>query len=160
MSKTINPPLPSRSRDLAIGLRLTQTHAELCLWQQLRGSRLLGFKFRRQHPLPPYVLDFYCDSARIAVELDGSQHSEGVDDVRTRFIESRGIEVLRFWDNDVLSRTEQVLESILMAIQARTLTPTPLPAGEGLKTSGSSSQPILTSTDLAAGEGLKTSEVR
>jgi very-short-patch-repair endonuclease len=116
-------------------LRQSQTAAEIRLWTFLRGSRLNGFKFRRQHPIPPYVLDFYCDAAKLAVELDGSQHSEVTDLVRTRALQSRGITVLRFWDNDALSRTEAVLEAILASLRAPTLTPTPLPAGEGLKSS-------------------------
>jgi len=78
------------------------------------------------------VLDFYCESAKIVVELDGSQHSDAVDAERTRFLAGHGIKILRFWDNDVLSRTEAVLESILTSIQDPTLTPTPLPEGEGL----------------------------
>ncbi len=103
------------------------------LWRFLRGSRLNGFKFRRQHPIPPCVLDFYCDAAKFAVEVDGSQHSEAADQERTRFLEQRGIRTVRFWDNDVLSKTDAVLEAILASIQDPTLTPTPLPMGEGLK---------------------------
>jgi very-short-patch-repair endonuclease len=88
-------------------------------------------KFRRQHPVPPYVLDFYCESANLAVELDGSQHSDGVDARRTQFLEKQGIKVLRFWDNEVLSNFEAVLSSILASIQAPTLTPDPSPTGRG-----------------------------
>ena len=134
MRETTNPPLPSRSRTFARRLRQSQTEAEIRLWTFLRGSRLSGFKFRRQHPVPPYVLDFYCDDAKLAVELDGSQHTEVTDLERTRALQSKGIRVLRFWDNDALSRTEAVLETILASLRAPTLTPTPLPVGEGLKT--------------------------
>ena len=134
MRETTNPPLPSRSRTFARRLRRSQTEAEIRLWTFLRGSRLSGFKFRRQHPVPPYVLDFYCDDAKLAVELDGSQHTEVTDLERTRALQSKGIRVLRFWDNDALSRTEAVLEAILASLRAPTLTPTPLPVGEGLKT--------------------------
>jgi very-short-patch-repair endonuclease len=132
MSERTNPPLPNQSRGFARALRQSQTDAEMRLWQQLRGSRLAGLKFRRQHPFPPYTVDFYCPSAKIVVELDGSQHSELGDLERTRYLRSIGIEVLRFWDNDVLLRTEDVLAKILASIDARTLTPTPLPEGEGL----------------------------
>jgi very-short-patch-repair endonuclease len=127
------PPLPSRSRGLARGLRKEQTDAEIRLWQHLRSTRLNGMKFRRQHPVPPYVLDFYCESERLAVELDGSQHSDLTDATRTRFLTKQGIKVLRFWDHDVLSKTEQVLAAILASIRDPTLTTTPLPMGEGLK---------------------------
>jgi very-short-patch-repair endonuclease len=116
-------------------LRQSQTDAEHRLWHLLRGSRLAGSKFRRQHPVPPYVLDFYCCAAKLAVELDGSLHSHDVDQVRTRFLAPQGIRILRFWDNDVLSKTEAVIESILTSLQDPTLTPTPLPMGEGLKSS-------------------------
>lgn len=81
--------------------------------------------------MPPYVLDFYCESAKLAVELDGSQHCDFVDAQRTRFLITRGIEVLRFWDNDVLNDTQAVLTAILASIQARTLTPNPSPDGRG-----------------------------
>ena len=132
MSERTIPPLPGCSRAFARGLRKAQTDAEVLLWQHLRSCRLDGLKFRRQHPVPPYVLDFYCDSAKVAVELDGSQHCESVDQERTRFLERHGIKVVRFWDNDVLKRTRSVLEAILASTQDPTLTPTPLPAGEGL----------------------------
>jgi very-short-patch-repair endonuclease len=66
------------------------------------------------------------------VELDGSQHGEIADRARTAFLESHGLTILRYWDNDVLQQTEAVLEAILGAAGNRTLTPTPLPEGEGL----------------------------
>jgi very-short-patch-repair endonuclease len=99
----------------------------------LRAGRLHGLKFRRQHPIPPYIADFYCESAKLVVEVDGSQHDEASDAVKTRTLEARGLRLLRFWDNDVLSNTQAVLEAIVNAIEDRTLTPTPLPMGEGLK---------------------------
>lgn len=109
------------------------TDAERKLWYHLRGGRLGGFRFRRQHPIPPYVLDFYCYAAKLVVELDGGQHIEEADAARTRALEARGLRVIRFWNNDVLSNTEAVLEAILSALQARPLTPTPLPSGGGLE---------------------------
>jgi very-short-patch-repair endonuclease len=72
-------------------------------------------------------------SARLIVELDGSQHSESVDAERTAFLERQGFKVLRFWDNDVLLQTDAVLEAIVNALPALPLTPTPLPMGEGLQ---------------------------
>jgi very-short-patch-repair endonuclease len=126
------PPLPTRTLHQARQLRGTIVDAEQRLWHHLRAARLNGLKFRRQHPIPPYVVDFYCQSARLVVELDGSQHNEEADATRTRYLESLGLKVLRYWDNEVLQQTERVLESILSASENRTLTPTPLPAGEGL----------------------------
>ncbi len=88
-------------------LRRKATPAEIVLWNQLRDRRLKGFKFRRQHRVGPYVLDFYSSRARLAIELDGGGHAEldqmAYDRQRSREIESRGILVLRFWNRDVLS---------------------------------------------------------
>jgi very-short-patch-repair endonuclease len=133
MVNKLNPPLPTRSRSFARELRREETDAERRLWFHLRGSHLSGAKFRRQHPVPPYVVDFYCAACKLGVELDGSQHSDAGDAQRTRFLKRKGIRLLRFWDNDVLSNTVGVLEVIHAALQSRTLTPTPLPMGEGLK---------------------------
>ena len=135
MSRNVNPPLPSRSRAFAGDLRRKPTDAESRLWFQLRGKRLDGRKFRRQHPIPPYVVDFYCGEIKLAIELDGSHHSDSADASRTKYLAALGMQVLRFWDNQVLNDMDGVLAAIVASIQARTLTPTPLPMGEGLKTS-------------------------
>ena len=82
--------------------------------------------------IPPYIVDFYCEAKKLVVELDGSQHDEVVDQARTKFLESRGLTVLRYWDNEVLQQMDAVLEAILHAAENRTLTPTLLPEGEGL----------------------------
>jgi very-short-patch-repair endonuclease len=100
-------------------LRKDPTHAERVLWQRLRRRQLAGFKFRRQHSVGPYICDFACLEASIVVELDGSQHAEQSDyDMRRdTFLRSRGFRVLRFWNNDVLVRTEVILETIYEALQ-------------------------------------------
>jgi very-short-patch-repair endonuclease len=133
MTEHRRPPLPSAGLERARSLRRSLTDAERELWSHLRGARLGGFRFRRQHLDPPYVLDFYCNAAKLVVELDGSQHTDQADAARTRALEARGLRVIRFWNNDVLSNTEAVLAAILSALQARPLTPTPLPPGEGLE---------------------------
>ncbi len=133
MSQTIKPPLPGRSLEATRRLRGSSTDAERRLWQCLRAGQLDGLKFRRQHPFPPDVVDFYCDPMKLVVELDGSQHAEEVDRVRTHFLESKGLMVLRFRDNEALTQTDAVLEAIFNAVGRRTLTPTPLPTGEGLQ---------------------------
>ncbi|MBE5317393.1 MAG: endonuclease domain-containing protein [Xanthomonadales bacterium] len=133
MTEHRRPPLPSAGLERARSLRRSLTDAERELWSPLRGARLGGYRFRRQHLDPPYVLDFYCRAAKLVVELDGGQHTEEADAARTRALEARGLRVIRFWNNDVLSNTETVLEAILSALQARPLTPTPLPSGEGLE---------------------------
>ncbi|ATD66382.1 hypothetical protein CNR27_02070 [Luteimonas chenhongjianii] len=119
---------PAKLR-FARSLRRESTDAERLLWFHLRDRRL-GVKFRRQHPIGPYIVDFLSIEAALVIELDGCQHQPHRDADRTRFLERRGHRVLRFWNHDLLVRTETVLEQILATIA---LTPTPLPEGEGLK---------------------------
>ncbi|MCD7097968.1 DUF559 domain-containing protein [Stenotrophomonas sp. MMGLT7] len=127
----IKPPLPSTTLKNARTLRHEMTDAERRLWQCLRGRQLEGFKFRRQHPVPPYVADFCCEEARLIIELDGSRHSESVDAARTRFLEIQGWRVVRFWSHDVLSATESVIEAIRQALVAPYPHPNPSPGGRG-----------------------------
>ena len=129
---TFKPPLPTRNLRGARRLRQDLTDAERKLWQCLRNRQLEGLKFRRQHPVPPYIVDFVCLSNRMVIELDGSQHTHAVDASRTRYLQSQGFHVLRFWSNEVLTNPEAVVEAIWNNAVQRTLTPTPLPAGEGL----------------------------
>jgi very-short-patch-repair endonuclease len=95
-------------------------------------------KFRRQHPIGRYVVDFVCMERRLIIEVDGGQHQANVehDQLRDQMLQSRGFLVLRFWDDDVLRRTKDVLEKIYeVAQQRRPSPPAPLPqAGEGSKT--------------------------
>ena len=106
------PRLPTHTLDHAKQLRRRMTDAERRLWQYLRAGRLEGLKFRRQHPVPPYIVDFCCVEARLVVELDGSQHSPAADAARTRYLQSQGWRVVRFWDNDVLREVEAVVTAI------------------------------------------------
>ena len=128
----IKPLLPTTTLEYSRRLRREMTDAERKLWQHLRGRQLDGLKFRRQHPVPPYIADFCCVERKLIVELDGSQHNEHKDAARTRFLESLSWKVIRFWDNEALLQTEAVVEAIWNALGNRTLTPTPLPVGEGL----------------------------
>ena len=100
-------------------LRRGSTDAEHWLWQRLRARRLLGFKFRRQAPIGPYIADVVCKERRLIIELDGSQHQEqrSYDQRRTTFLNSQGYEVLRYWNNEVLQQGEAVLASIAQALQ-------------------------------------------
>ena len=95
-------------------LRRNQTNAEKLLWSRLRARQLNGVKFRRQFPLPPFVADFCCEAARLVVEVDGGQHAEAgkSEQARTESIEGRGYRVIRFWNSDVLSNIDGVLEEI------------------------------------------------
>ncbi|MDD5390362.1 MAG: HsdR family type I site-specific deoxyribonuclease [Gallionellaceae bacterium] len=128
-------PLPDDLKAFARQLRQGQTDAEQLIWRLLRDRRLRGMKFRRQHPVAPFVLDFYCHEARLAVELDGGQHVERTarDDERTAFLSRQGIRVLRFWNNDVLQNTEAVLEAVWRALEKLPSSPALLPGGEGRK---------------------------
>ncbi|MEM1054676.1 MAG: DUF559 domain-containing protein [Bacteroidota bacterium] len=103
-------------------LRREATPAERSLWTALRGNRL-GVRFRRQHGVGPYVLDFYCPSARLAVELDGAAHDDpsvqDYDDVRTRWLwEEHRIRVLRFENRTVFEQPEAVVGVIREVVTA------------------------------------------
>jgi very-short-patch-repair endonuclease len=129
-----NPPLPTRTQGAAKTLRREMTDAEQALWFRMRGGRLDGWKFRRQHPIPPYIVDFCCMEAKLVVELDGSQHDADVDAARTAALERQGLQVLRFWDNQVLADIDEVLGEILLTLRDRTLTRpsgAPTPGGRG-----------------------------
>jgi very-short-patch-repair endonuclease len=126
-----SPPLPTRTLAHAKLMRRAPTEAERRLWYALRAKRLQGGKWRRQHPMPPYVLDFYCYAARLVVEVDGGQHGEARDMRRGRWLEARGLKVLRFWNDEVMRDTASVLEVILDATRVRTLSPGPSPGGRG-----------------------------
>ena len=101
-----------RLTPVASRLRANQTNAEERLWYYLRARRLEGEKFVRQLQIGRFVADFACRTARLAVELDGGQHSEERDAARTAVIEPYGYRVLRFWNHDVLGDTYAVLEAI------------------------------------------------
>ena len=99
---------------LARKLRKNPTDAEKLLWARLRGGQLDGVRFRRQAPMGSYVVDFFCPSARLIIELDGGQHAERTapDARRTEWLEGQGYRVIRFWNNEVLGNIEGVLETI------------------------------------------------
>ncbi|MGH8400097.1 MAG: endonuclease domain-containing protein [Gammaproteobacteria bacterium] len=123
--------MPAITKERARAFRQHGTDAEEKLWYYLRAGRLAGLKFRRQHPIQPYVVDFYCETAKLVVELDGSQHTKESDANRARFLEAAGLRIARFWDNEVLQQTQAVLAVILTEAQKRTLTPNPSPGGRG-----------------------------
>jgi ATP-dependent helicase HrpA/adenine-specific DNA-methyltransferase len=105
-------------------LRRDQTKEEKQLWQALRAGRFAGFKFRRQHPLRSFFLDFYCPSARLSIELDGFQHGlpeqRHRDEERERFLAAEGIEELRFWNHQWRRNREGLLLEIWHALHRRT----------------------------------------
>jgi very-short-patch-repair endonuclease len=99
---------------LAKALRRNLTDAEKKLWLILRDRRLAGWKFRRQVPLEPYVVDFYCLRAKLIVELDGGQHADSIsDEVRMDWLKQNGYRVKRYWNNEVLGNPEGVIIDLL-----------------------------------------------
>src|SRR5574337_360263 len=105
-------------RQHARRLRRDQTEAERKLWTRLRDRRLTGAKFRRQHPIGPFIADFCCPERRLIVELDDGQHAAQVeaDQKRTTFLVGQGYQVLRFWDNEVMAETDAVMQQIARAL--------------------------------------------
>jgi very-short-patch-repair endonuclease len=100
-------------------LRKDMPEAEQRLWYFIRRSELGGFRFRRQHTIGPYIVDFACLEAKLVIELDGDQHALGDapkrDEKRDAYLTAEGFEVLRFWNNEVYENIDGVLEAILDA---------------------------------------------
>ncbi|WP_052282350.1 endonuclease domain-containing protein [Kluyvera genomosp. 1] len=120
--------------DFAQQLRRQLTPQERRLWYLLRNRRFAHFKFRRQHPVGPYFLDFACCRVHLAVELDGGQHDAraGYDARRTAWLTLHGWRVLRFWNNELIENEEAVLARILEALVSQAPSPRPSPwKGEG-----------------------------
>ena len=131
-----DPALEEKLKGYARELRANLSDAEQRIWHLLRDRHFLGYKFRRQHPMGNYILDFYCADAKLAIELDGGQHADNrdYDDQRTEVMRREGVRVLRFWNNDVLANTEAVLTKIaevLSTQQHPSPQPSPHKWGEG-----------------------------
>lgn len=101
-------------------LRGLATDAERFLWRLLRTRQFFGLKFRRQHSVGPYIVDFYCAGRRLAVELDGGQHftveGQAYDRRRTEYLASQGVRVLRFTNSELFENTEGVLETLRQSV--------------------------------------------
>jgi len=99
-------------------LRINQTDAETKLWNRVRNRQINGDKFVRQEPIGRYICDFVCREKLVVIEGDGGQHSESArDEVRDRYLGTQGYRVMRFWNNDVLSNIEGVLNVIDEALR-------------------------------------------
>jgi very-short-patch-repair endonuclease len=126
-----------RLTQFARAMRAEPTDAERKLWNLLRFKALGGYRFRRQRPVAGYILDFYCPAVRLAVELDGGQHSDGdqamCDQIRSARLNELGVRVVRFWDDEVLKHPEAVAEQILGELERPSPPPQPSPGvpGEG-----------------------------
>ena len=110
-------PTPEESTSFARHLRRRMTPAETALWSALRNANL-GHRFRRQHPIPPYTIDFTCIPARLAIELDGATHATP-DPRRETFLAERGWQVLHFWNNEVLANRPGILTRIAEVLAER-----------------------------------------
>jgi len=118
------------------------TDAERLLWSRLRRRQIHGRRFRRQHPIGPFIADFACTEAKLVIELDGGQHVElkDKDAARTRWLAERGYRVLRFWNHDVLTQIDVVLH----VVAATALAPPspPSPRGADSAEGGSQNAPV------------------
>jgi adenine-specific DNA-methyltransferase len=114
---------------IARSLRKHDSRAEKLLWRWLRDRRFSGYKFRREYPFGPYVLDFFCVEARLNIELDGFQHglpaNRAIDPRRDAWLEARGIKVLRFWNSRLRREAQPIRDTIWRVLQERA--PHPLP---------------------------------
>ncbi len=112
----IYPPLLQRAREM----RQPQTPAEATLWRAIRG-RNLGYKFRRQHPIDHFIIDFYCAEAKLCIEIDGASHFEpeqgAYDAARTTFLEELGYKMIRFTNDDVRYNIHAVIDEIIKTIE-------------------------------------------
>ena len=98
-------------------LRKNMTNQEKTLWYYLRKRFINNYRFRRQYPVGNYIVDFVCRKKNLIIELDGGQHNQNLikdlDIVRTQYLESRGFKVIRFWNNDIDTNLEGVLNEII-----------------------------------------------
>ena len=111
-----DPTLKKRRREL----RRNQTEAEKMVWAHLRNKQFYGMKFFRQYSIGPYILDFYCPTVKLAIELDGGQHNQpenkGYDLARSEFLKAQSIDVIRFWNDEVLLNMEGLLSELASKI--------------------------------------------
>jgi very-short-patch-repair endonuclease len=112
--------IKSESTDNARSLRSDMTIAEHKFWQAIRGKQIEDCRFRRQHPVGPYIADFACIDKSLVIELDGEQHQDRItyDERRTAFLQAQGWQVLRFWNNDVLNNLDGVLAKVIEVLTA------------------------------------------
>jgi len=111
-----DPTLKQRRREL----RRNQSDAERAFWAKVRDKQFFGMKFFRQYSIGSYILDFYCPTVRLAVELDGGQHNHSdkreYDTARSEYLKAQGIDVMRFWNNEVLLDIESVLSKLALRV--------------------------------------------
>lgn len=122
MKFTLNDPVLKQRRQ---ELRRDQTDAEKALWDHIRNRQFYGIRFCRQYSVGPYILDFYCPPLKLAIELDGGQHAQDdnqeYDAARSAYLKTQGINVIRFWNHEVL----QDIEGVLTLMAERITPPSP-----------------------------------
>ena len=119
------------TRQLARALRKRMTDAERLLWRHLRNRELGGWKFRRQYPVGPFIVDFICVEKNVVIEVDGGQHAENEeqDIQRSAYLNKMGYRVIRFWNNEVLQEIEAVLTAIFAILaNGKQNSPSPQPS--------------------------------
>jgi very-short-patch-repair endonuclease len=121
-------------RTRARELRTNATPTERMLWRELSARKIGGVRFNRQVPIRPYICDFVARSAKLIVEVDGGQHGWQTDEdaARTRYLESQGYRVIRFWNSDILERLEGAVAEIANTIGALP-SPSPSRKREGIR---------------------------
>src|SRR5215468_3063226 len=112
----MQPPVSNRLLQLAKSMRRQPTDAERAMWRMLRGGRLLDHRFKRQQPIGDYIVDFVCFAHQLIVEIDGGQHTESVDSVRSAWLTEQGFAVIRIWNDEVLRNPEGVFDAISRAL--------------------------------------------
>jgi very-short-patch-repair endonuclease len=129
-------PYSPLTKPLARQLRKNQTPAEQLLWSRIRRQQILGVQFYRQKPIAGYIVDFYCFSAKLVIEVDGSQHYEPdaieYDTQRTKTLESLGLHVIRFSNAQVMQELENVLAVIVAEVEKSTPFVKGVAAGGGI----------------------------
>ena len=128
-AEVCNSPFPTCGGRLGWGvniskareLRKNPTNAEQALWKHLRMRQIGGYKFRRQQPIGPYIVDFVSFEREVIIEVDGGQHSQQTeyDAERTAWLNAQGYRVLRFWNNQILEEVEAVKAGILKVLKVR-----------------------------------------
>lgn len=111
----------TRIFQFAKNLRLKMTEPETLLWERLRKKQMMGYRFRRQHPISQYIADFYCHPLKLIIEVDGGYHSskeqQSLDLARTEDLKSLGLRVIRFTNTEVIEQVEVVLGRIRLEIE-------------------------------------------
>ncbi len=109
-----------KNKNIRKVLRQNMTKPEIILWSYLKGKQFQGYKFRRQQGIGNYIVDFYCPKLKLVIELDGEQHSEQenivYDKIRTNYLNSLNIKVLRYWNNEIYKNLDGVIEDIMFNI--------------------------------------------